>query len=86
MCVNAQSSASCIALRCHGPGRSVFGKRPDDLLAGPPRARKRGDVAIKNAPAVVGEDEPYTEDAEGRGGHGQTDRQTSSPSESWRRG
>jgi hypothetical protein len=41
------------------PGRHVLGKRLDDLLAGPMRARKLGEVEMKNTPTVVGEGEQY---------------------------
>ncbi len=38
-------------------GRRVLGERLDDVLGGPCRAGEFGDVKVKNAAAVVGQDE-----------------------------
>ena len=60
-----------VAVTDHAPGRRVLGEGFDDLLARPSRTRDLGDVEMKNAPAIAGQDEEDVEDAEGRRGQGE---------------
>jgi hypothetical protein len=48
---------NAVAVADHEPGRRVLGERLDSLLGGPGRAGEFGDVEVKNAAAVVGQDE-----------------------------
>src|SRR5450631_177954 len=47
-------------------GRRVFGERLDDLLRGPGRTGRLGDIEVKNAATVVGKDEEDIQNAKRR--------------------
>ena len=59
---------NAVAVSDHQPRRRVLGERLYDLLGGPGRAGVLGDVEVKNAAAVVGQDEEDIENAKGRSG------------------
>src|SRR5450631_623709 len=60
---------NAVAVADHEPGRRVLGERLDDLLGGPCRAGVLGDAEVKNAAAVVGQDEEDIENPKRRSGH-----------------
>src|ERR1017187_2669910 len=55
-----------VAVADHESGRRVLGEGLDDLLGGPGRAGVLGDVEVKNAAAVVGQDEEEIQNAKRR--------------------
>src|ERR1022692_3783253 len=57
---------NAVAVTDHEPGRPVLGESLDDLLGGPGRAGVLGDVEVKNAAAVVGQDEEDIQNAKRR--------------------
>src|SRR5450631_420650 len=57
---------NAVAVADHEPRRRVLGESLDDLLGGPCRAGVLGDVAVKNAAAVMGQDEEDIKNAKRR--------------------
>src|SRR5450631_4832043 len=50
-------AVNAVAVADHEPRRGVLGEGLDNLLGGPGRAGALGDVEVKNAAAIVGQDE-----------------------------
>ena len=54
---------NAVAIADHEPRRRILGEGLDDLLGGPGRGRGVGDVEVKNAAALVGQDEEDIQNA-----------------------
>src|ERR1022692_163219 len=60
---------NAVAVADHEPRRRVLGESLDDLLGGPGRTGVLGDVEVKNAAAVVGQNEEDIQNAKRRRGN-----------------